>query len=473
MRKSYQLAGLWLLAMLLFTQVVWAAPGQATLQKARFSQTPEKIRIVLDLDVLPEYTVNLLEDPLRLVVSLPNTTNKSNLSQMVLQDDPVVGKVQLGEVEPGKMQAVIDLKAAVMYKVFKLSGPNRLVIDIIKSYEQKIQEEIMPGLTYTSWIRGSQAGPIAAYILDIDPKMGYSVKPVLSNDAIAGLETLQLMAEHSGAVAAVNGSYFALNGEILGLLKINGEIVSTPSLPRTAVGIVPGGKMLIDQVDYNGSVLLPDGRKVTIDGVNCERSPDNLILYNCYYANTTQTNSYGTEYVVQDGKISAITQGNTPLAAGDSILSAHGTAEKALSNLKVGDEIKITQTLGPVWDQSLYVLGAGPMLVKNSGVFLTTKIEQFPPDVASGRAPRTSLGLTKDGHVLLVVVDGRQKHSVGFTLLELALFMQEVGAVDAMNLDGGGSSEMVVNGKVVNKPSDGRERRVGDAFVVTANKLAN
>jgi exopolysaccharide biosynthesis protein len=113
------------------------------------------------------------------------------------------------------------------------------------------------------------------------------------------------------------------------------------------------------------------------------------------------------------------------------------------------------------------------MLVKNGGVYLTTKIEQFPPDIASGRAPRTALGLTKDGHVLLVVVDGRQKHSVGFSLLELALFMQEAGAVDALNLDGGGSSEMVVNGKVVNKPSDGRERRVGDAFVVTANRLAN
>jgi len=114
--------------------------------------------------------------------------------------------------------------------------------------------------------------------------------------------------------------------------------------------------------------------------------------------------------------------------------------------------------------------------VKNNGVYLSTKAEEFGPDVASGRAPRTALGVTKDGHILLAVVDGRQYSSVGFTLLEMALFMQEAGAIQAMNLDGGGSSEMVVSGNVVNKPSDLRERRVGSALVVlpkTPIKLAN
>jgi exopolysaccharide biosynthesis protein len=71
-----------------------------------------------------------------------------------------------------------------------------------------------------------------------------------------------------------------------------------------------------------------------------------------------------------------------------------------------------------------------------------------------------------------VVLDGRQSNSIGLTLLELAKFMQELGSVDAMNLDGGGSSEMVIKGKVVNKPSDGRERRIGDALLVIPSKSA-
>jgi len=118
----------------------------------------------------------------------------------------------------------------------------------------------------------------------------------------------------------------------------------------------------------------------------------------------------------------------------------------------------------------MYAMSAGPRLVKNSSVFVTSKEEKFPSDITNGRAPRTAVGLTKDGHVLLLVVDGRQQSSIGMTLLELALYMQEWGAVDAMNLDGGGSSEMFVNGKIVNKPSDGRERSVGDALIIVPKK---
>ena len=113
------------------------------------------------------------------------------------------------------------------------------------------------------------------------------------------------------------------------------------------------------------------------------------------------------------------------------------------------------------------------MLIKEGSIYLTTKTEEFGSDVAGGRAPRTALGLTKDGDLLLVVVDGRQSTSAGLTLLELALFMQELGAVDALNLDGGGSSEMVISDKVINNPSDGHERMVGDALAVMAARLAN
>jgi len=170
----------------------------------------------------------------------------------------------------------------------------------------------------------------------------------------------------------------------------------------------------------------------------------------------------------------AVSGANTPLSANTVVLSAHGKAMKALAALKPGDPVKVSHALGEEsWDKAVQAIGAGPRLVQNSSVFLTTKIEEFGSDVAGGRAPRTAIGITKQGHVLLVVVDGRQTGSVGMTLLELALFMQELGAVDAMNLDGGGSSEMVINDKIVNIPSDGRERKVGNTLAVVPTKLAN
>ncbi len=464
--------------MLLFTQVVWAA--SPTVQQVRYRLAPEKVRIVFDMDALPDYNVTLInKDPNKpdeysqLVIEMQGAIKPDVLPEMAF-NDPVVGGLHLSETEQGNIRAAIDLKAAVMYKVFTLSGPNRLVIDIIKGYGQKIQQEIMPGINYTYWFYGTQVGPIAAHILDVNPQNGLIMKPVLSNNAIHGLETLSPMAERAGAIAAVNGSYFALNGDILGLLKIDGQIVSTPGLPRTAMGVLPDGQLIIDQVDYKGSVEIPGGQVVQINGVDCERGPDSLVLYNEKYNTSTNSNQYGIEYSIVDDKVAAISPYNTPIVPGSVVLSAHGAAAKALCNLKVGDKVKITQTLGSdVWDKTVFALGAGPMLVKDGNVFLTTKTEEFGSDVAGGRAPRTALGLTKDGHIILAVIDGRQSHSVGLTLLELARFMQELGAVDAMNLDGGGSSEMVVDGKIVNKPSDGRERRVGDALVIISARLAN
>ena len=89
-----------------------------------------------------------------------------------------------------------------------------------------------------------------------------------------------------------------------------------------------------------------------------------------------------------------------------------------------------------------------------------TTEEKMAADIARGRAPRTALGIKKDGTLLMVVVDGRSNNSAGLTLAELATYMLRLGAREAVNFDGGGSSVMAINGLVVNKPSDGKERPV-------------
>ena len=458
------------IAIFAMQSVAWAAPD-AVLSKIRTSQTADTVRIVFDVTTLPEYSVLTLENPLRLVIDMPGIINKT--ANQYAFNDITVDKLRLSTNEAGKVRAVIDLKTAYTYKVFTLKNPNRVVVDIIKKYDRKLVEQVAPGITYTSWLKGAASGPVYAHILDMDPQAGFTIKPTISNGAIQGLEPLLPMVERTHALAAVNGSYFGLDGSVIGLLKIDGQIASTPELPRTALGIMPDGKMLIDQVYYDGKVALPDGQTVTINAVNRERGENELVVYTSLYAPTTGSNNYGQEYVVVNDSVTAINQSNSQIPADGVVLSAHGAAAKILSSLKVGDSIKIQQTLGTVWDKTAHALGAGPMLVKNNSVFLTTKIEEFGSDVAGGRAPRTAIGLKADGHILAVVVDGRQENSIGMTLLELALFMQELGAQDAMNLDGGGSSEMVVKGRIVNKPSDGRERRVGDSLVIVPSPVAN
>lgn len=479
--RTFRVVSLVLIALLLFPYLAFAAsvpaaaPAVATapaVLKVRFSQTPEQSRIVLDMAAFPDYKVSVGEDPLRLIIDLPATANKTGLPQ-VLVNNSLVSTIRLVQGDAGKLQIIVNLKQVVMHNVFTLANPNRLVIDVYKFTEQKVQTEIMSGLTYTSWLKGRSAGPVSAHILDINPNAGFVLQPVLSNGLVTGLDSVSAMTRSAKAVAAVNGSYFGLSGEIIGLMKVNGTLISTPEIPRTALGVLPDNTLLMDQAAYHGYVELPNGSQVAIDGINRERDEDELIVYNGYYNVSTGTNGFGVEYIINDGKITTLSSSNTPLSANTIVLSAHGKAMKALSSLKTGDAVTIKHTLGDDWDKTVHAIGAGPMLVHNNSVYLTTKLEEFGSDVAGGRAPRTAVGITKEGHVLLVVVDGRQTASVGMTLLELALFMQELGAFDAMNLDGGGSSEMVINDKVVNKPSDGRERKVGNALAVISAKLAN
>jgi len=477
MRKIQKQISLWILLLLLCSPTAWGAPvavaitplsvqekkEQPVLQSIRYSVAPQKVRIVFNVTTLPTVTANLKENPDQLVIDFEGVGNQVSTAPLVF-NDPIVSGLQLSEVAADKQQVIINLNKAVTYKVFTLKGPNRVVIDIIKDLDQKNEEELAPGVKYTSWLHYMPAGPISTHIVELSPEASYILKPVLSNDAVVGLEKLQSMAERSGAIAAVNASYFALNGEVLGLLKMDGEIASTSFVDRTTLGLLPDGKTIMDVTSYSGGVTLPDGRTVVITGVNHERGTNDLILYNNHFDSMTGTNGFGSDYIVNNEKIIGIAHGNSAIPPGGVVLSAHGTMEKALAGLKVGDTIKISQTLGDIWDKTTDAIGAGPRLVKDGSVLVTGKEESFPSDITVGRAPRTAVGVTKEGHLILFVVDGRRQSSIGMTLSELAQFMQDLGAVDAMNFDGGGSSEMVIKGRAVNSPSDGHERSVGVAL---------
>ena len=106
------------------------------------------------------------------------------------------------------------------------------------------------------------------------------------------------------------------------------------------------------------------------------------------------------------------------------------------------------------------VVRGGPLLGGHGRVHVRATEERMAADITKGRAPRTAVGIKKDGTILMLVVDGRNNNSAGLTLAELATYMLRLGAREAVNFDGGGSSVMAINGLVVNKPSDGKERPV-------------
>ena len=473
MSRKILAAILLVLMTLAIPAMVWAKPAvvmpTAYLDKVRHHADQDSFRIVLELSSIPAYTVSVTETPHQVEIELPDTVNRSAVGQLSFVD-PFIDKLRFVDLGGGRFKAVVSLKLPVLPKVSMLSSPNRLVIDLLKNYQSRSEYVIAPGLIYREFLAGRSAGPVRAHLLEVDFKAGYALRPVLSNDSVAGIEALSEMAARSQAVAMINGPYYMRSGEILGLLKIDQILVSTPDTPRTSFGVLPDGKIIFDSPAFTGHVELPDKTKIPIDGVNRGRGESELILYNTYYAYWTLTAGGGREFLVRDGRIVDIRNDNSVISEGTVVLSASGRQAWLMADLKIGDPLKIVQTLGPVWDKVTQAVGAGPCLVKNGEIYMTTLGEEFGSDVAGGRAPRTALGITKDGKALLVVVDGRSRSSVGYTLLELARFMLEQGAVEAMNLDGGGSSQMIIGSQIVNAPSDGRERRLGAGIAVVKTK---
>ncbi|MBQ3452167.1 MAG: phosphodiester glycosidase family protein [Selenomonadaceae bacterium] len=300
----------------------------------------------------------------------------------------------------------------------------------------------------------------------------YQLRPVLAHGQIPGRATVSQM-NAPDAIATINASYFAPNGIILGNTKIDGLTVGTTYFIRSAIGIRADGSTIFARQTYRG-VLQFNGEEVVVAGVDCERNANTVVVYNGWYGATTGTNDFGVEIVVQDGVVVNVfrDKGNNYIPPDGFIVSAHGTAAESFKGVNFGDTIIFDEDYINVehredFNEAIHIVGAGPTLVKDGEIYVTADAEQFPPDIRVGRAPRSAVGITKYGDYIFAVVDGRQAHSKGCTLTEWARILKNnFGAVEAINLDGGGSTELFFKGSLVNKPSDGRERLVGDALTI-------
>lgn len=156
------------------------------------------------------------------------------------------------------------------------------------------------------------------------------------------------------------------------------------------------------------------------------------------------------------------------------LLVASGQRARALADVRVGDTLTVATDLlpqlGSDWTAVAHGVAGGPLIVADGAPTAAASwaAEGFSPTTHNDvRHPRTALGVTADGRVLMVVADGRAPdRSVGFTMAELAHYLVALGADRAVSLDGGGSSTFAVDGIVRNRPSDGTPRPVANSLFV-------
>ena len=439
---------------LLFPSSAWA---QVT--GMRVGSGAARIRIVLDMDSTAKFKDRSTQDQIALEI---DTAVKNRIQRKL--DDASVSDVVLEKIGKKSARLEISLKKPSQHKVLVLKNPNRIVIDVYRIQIIKINKDLGKGLQYTFWQDDMGGLPVRLYVLSLAPDSGYYLKPFPGAIHANGRGRLSRAAAGVGARAAVTACYFDTDGWVIGNCKWNDSFYGVEPSPHSAFVVDREGKPSVQKdLAYQGTVTLSGGRTLTILGMNRQRIADDLVLFNRNYGSGTRTNEHGREVRIRQGRaVEIATKGNMPLDNNSFVLSGHGVNADALARVRKGDRIAVNQTLGSrKADEARLVVGAGPLLLENGQVNVRIREEAIAPDIAFGRAPRTGAGVTADGTVLLMVVDGRSQYSAGMTLKEFAQYLKRFGAVSAVNFDGGGSSEMVLDGKVMNRPSDGSERPIG------------
>jgi exopolysaccharide biosynthesis protein len=350
--------------------------------------------------------------------------------------------------------------------------------------EKRLAEKVAPGVERIEIRRGGFGlglGPDRWIInvLLLDPSRT-RLALGRANDRVVGTETTSSMARRLGALAAVNAGFFRTDGpykgEPAGIVIMAGRILSEPYRRRPGLAVSNrGGRTRLAVVDAEVRIqaVASKGARRPVDGVNRPRLGDELILFTPEFDRTTLTGPDGAEAVVERGRVVAIARGrgNSAVPRAGWVLSGHGKAAAWVrANVRVGARLELRSDIRfeprPAFTPE-FVVGGGPRLVRD-GRAAPSGPEAGGPGFIETRHPRTAVGVRADGRILLVTVDGRQpERSVGMTIPELAGLLLELGAVEAINMDGGGSTTMVAGGRVVNSPSDlTGERPVGDALLV-------
>ncbi|HLL84716.1 MAG TPA: phosphodiester glycosidase family protein [Longimicrobium sp.] len=320
---------------------------------------------------------------------------------------------------------------------------------------------VHPGIEHTHLVRPAPGGGGSwnIHVLRVDLAQ-VRLDVVHANDAAIGLEPTTKIAQRAGALAAINGGYFLMKGDFkgdsTGTLQIDGVLWSEPDRGRASVGILREGdrsRLIFGHVTWQG--LVEAGRqKRSVEGLNRARAADELVAFTPRFGPATVTDAEGLEVVVRAGRVTEARDlaGGTAIPADGFVLSAHGKArEWARRALRKGTRVRLETKL-----------------VTGGRIDVTDVREKVPPEFSTTTHPRTAIASTQDGRALLLVADGRHPpERVGLALPDLASLLIELGAREAINLDGGGSTTMVVDGAIVNVPSDQTgERPVSDAIVV-------
>lgn len=322
--------------------------------------------------------------------------------------------------------------------------------NIRRKYKSGVITDVDTGVKHIRFTKYYQGQPVKINVVEINPSLNSNLQltPSLASDSLGRKATITSIAKRNNSIVAINGTFFKpQTGVPLGTLMIDKKMYTGPIYNRVAMGFFDNGYDMA-RIQLNAT-LKARRTEIKVDNINQPRTlSTHIIVYTPEWGKIAPTSpKYGEQIAVSNGKV--IETSTSQLAIPQDGYVVVGPAQK-LNQIADEKEVKLDVATIPNWDNVNHIISGGPYLVKNSQVYVDISEQKL--GAIGGRNPRTAIGYTADNNFIIVTVDGREKASIGMTLYELANFMKSIGCYNAMNLDGGGSTVLYVNGKVVNHP---------------------
>lgn len=307
-------------------------------------------------------------------------------------------------------------------------------------------------------------------VLEVDlSNSNAEIKPVLSHESLFGFEKLTSIVKRTNAYAAVNGGFFSDYGYPGGMVAVDGELITKPT-GKYPVFIIQGNKARLEEIKMTLSLNVND-TGLKIDDINALQKQGQAILFTSEFGEDTRLKIKNTSVIIKDQTVYDIAEykGSCNIPDNGMVLAFTPPNAYNIGNLPVKKGDRAELITEPELGEDYHAYECGSWIIKEGKNVIGEKDDWV--GLLTNPDPRTAVGIKQDGRVLLVTVDGRQPgYSAGVSGKELGEILLQLGAENAAMLDGGASTEMIVENKIVNKPSHrGEERMLGGALVVRLN----
>ncbi|MEX0268362.1 phosphodiester glycosidase family protein [Leptolyngbyaceae cyanobacterium UHCC 1019] len=370
--------------------------------------------------------------------------------------------VQSVSVESFGKQTRVRLRIpdGIQPRIWSLAKPDRIIVDIRP--DSSIDRNILwaPGLRWRQQTVAIGTDRVPVTWLELDPRQpGLSLKPIVPNiSSMMGIAPLAQTAQQSQATAAINGGFFNRIRQLpLGAIRLEGRWLSGPILNRGAIAWDNSGNFAFQRLTLQEALTTSIGQQLPITHLNSGYIQAGVARY---------TSDWGATYTsLSDNEIIILVQNNRvisqqPLAKAGSAgvpIPSNGYLLVLRSNQSIasiftpGTSLQLeSNTNPPELNRYPYLLGAGPLLIQNSQIVLDAKLEGFSNAFAMEAAPRSAIAQTSAGQVLLVTAY-KKLNGDALNLTEMTQILQQLGAINALNLDGGSSTTLYLGGQVIDR----------------------